>query len=181
MKALIVGAALTFWYLFVSLAVIAGEKTYRFTVEVAVAGEGPLKNRIESCIKKELRALNDVKVSSDHPDFFIVIVALEAKSKANDVLGGAVAVSTLAPYKPDAASKAFPKGYQELFKLGTRDLYYNHGTELYLNSLDDLPSVCNEIVSNFDVARLEKERNRPLILSESESESEISELIIKGN
>lgn len=130
--------------------------------------------------KKELRALNDVKVSSDHPDFFIVIVATEAKSKANNILGGAIAVNTLAPYKPEAASKAFPKGYQELFKLGTRGLYYNHGTELYLTSLDDLPSICDEIVANFDVESLEKERKPSLILSEREI-SELTESIIKGN
>lgn len=52
LKNIIPCAVLTFWYLLISMSAIAGEKNYRFTVEVAVAGDGPLKNRIESCIKK---------------------------------------------------------------------------------------------------------------------------------
>lgn len=118
----------------------AVENTLRFKVEVSVAApEGPIGNRLESCIKKELRDLHDVTVNNDNPDYVINITALEVETEARNVIGIAIAVNTLEPYKSEEPSKVFPGSYRHLFVFATKGHYYDHGTKLIITSSNELP------------------------------------------
>lgn len=165
-------SVLTILFCLSSKPVIAAEKNTRFKVGVFVEANGTLKNRIESCVKKELQALEDVIVGDDKPDFSLVIVASEIKSKVQKKLGFALSVNTLQSYKPDETLKVLPKEYKELFMIEAADLVYHRGNDLLLTN--DVNATCSEIVSNFDVQTLKPRRNDLTI-------NEIMELIDKSS
>lgn len=154
----------------------AEENTHRFKVDVSVqASDHSIKSRIESCLKKELRSLHDVTVTNDSPDYVLGITALEVETEARNAIGIAIAVSTVEPYKSEGPSEAFPENVRYLFKIATRGHVYDHGMQLLITASDELPNACNTIVAEFDVAQLEKKRNTPKPLTDSE----VNELIDK--
>lgn len=162
MKNIIRYAGLTVLVWFASMPILASEKDYRLKVDVSVQAESSLKNRIESCVGKELRALGDVILVEDEPDFSLVIVALYAKTKAGETRGVALSVTTLVPYDSDGPSKVFEGQYRTLYVLGTRDLIHYKGTELLLTSEEDLPITCSGIVADFDINHLKEQRKKNL-------------------
>ena len=137
-------------------------------VAVNVTAGNTIKGEIESYIKRELRALNDIDLYSIDPDYEISLVAIEP--------GEIVAISVLVVSKTDytkfinrnlSSKNIDSKTREDLIQtLGTKKLVESHS--LASNSVHRLAELCKSIVGDIDVSVFEPEREVRKIFYEAE-------------
>lgn len=144
----------------------ANAQTSKIGVVVDVSADNSIKSDIESYIKRELRALNDIDLYASKPDYEIQLVAIKPAS--------AVAISvivlrkydftayinnSLSPKNIDAKTKS------DLIKtLAVNESVVQHF--LFSDSAYNLSELCKSIVAKIDADTFERERKLNSLLEE---------------
>lgn len=133
-------------------------QTSKISVEVSVTAENSIKSDIESYIKRELRALNDIDLYATKPEYEIQLIAITP--------GNAVAISVIVIDKLDLTkylnNTLSSKGIDAKT---TKDLVNTFAVKesvtqhfLYSDSVDNLSELCKKIVASIDADTFERER-----------------------
>ena len=132
---------------------------HRFRVQVAVTADENIKGLITSYINRELRSLRDVEIVDKDPRWLLAVVAMEVSTKGGYKPGVALSIVVLEKF-----DNSFLKSFvheidkQDLAVLLTSDLYAVPNHWLRVGSHDDLRSICDGIVADFDTKHLEESR-----------------------
>lgn len=136
----------------------ANAQTDKISVEVSVTADTSIKSDIESYIKRELRALNDIDLYATKPDYEIQLVAIKP--------GNAVAISVIVLRKLDftaylnnsLSSKSIDaKTKKDLIDTFAIKLYVEQHF-LFSDSAYNLSELCKTIVASIDTDTFERER-----------------------
>jgi len=136
----------------------ANAQTIKIGVSVDVSADDSIKSDIESYVKRELRALNDIDLYASKPDFEIQLVAIKP--------GTAVAISVVVLRKYDWTSyidRTLPskiidaKTKNDLIKtLAVNESINQHF--LFSDAAYNLSDLCKTIVARIDANTFEDER-----------------------
>ena len=137
-------------------------------IRLSVAAEASLKSQITSYVSRELRALRDVSLVEDDPEYSIEIAAMALSNKANITVGavlstvvtGQLSASSLDALKADlVALKAdgkTPTAISILSGLKGRQYLLSHYIDS--GSTPDLQAMCQELVAKIDTATFQHTR-----------------------
>lgn len=139
---------------------------WRWQVVVGVnCDDENTKTFIESHIKRELRALQDIDlVEADDAEFFLHIIAIEGTFKATGRKTGTIAVAyafwgrnpVLENIKDHIP--AHLKGMQELVESEKRNVFTAPTLAVATDDTVDLEQICKTIVVDFDTQLVEQKR-----------------------
>ena len=146
------------------LAVAPAADTEAFTmrVSVEVSGKGSTKAEFESYIKRELRGLKDVEVVDNSPNFTFSFVVLETQSKGGTSTG--YAISEVVTHR--LSQKAFQGMFKNKLSPGdfawlekaTASAVLIDMHNLQTCAPNELKSVCEKLIAEFDTDMLEPGR-----------------------
>jgi hypothetical protein len=128
-------------------------------VQVSVSANESIKGKIESYLSRELRSLGDVVVTDDNPRWILSVVALESESKSGYKTGVDLSVVILEPFNNQFFVDMVPEKSKELASSMTSSLYSYSGHWLRVGAPEDLRSICNGIIADFDSSELKEARD----------------------
>lgn len=131
----------------------------RFRVQVSVSANENIKGLITSYINRELRGLRDVEIVYKNPRWLLQVVALEISTKGGYKSGVALSIVVLEQFDNSYLKSRMRETYEKnLVDLVTSNLYSVPNHWLRIGSEDDLRSICDGIVADFDTKHLEESR-----------------------
>lgn len=131
----------------------------RFRVQVSVSADENIKGLITSYINRELRGLRDVEIVYKNPKWLLQVVALETSTKGGYKSGVALSIVVLEKFDNGLLkSRIHETDQKDLVDSVTSNLYSVPYHGLRVGSEDDLRSICDGIVADFDTKHLEEAR-----------------------
>ena len=142
-----------------SLSVSAKESPpFLGRVQVSVSASDSIKGKIESYLSRELRSLGDIVVTDDNPRWLLSIVALESESKGGYKTGVDLSVVILKPFNNQLLIDNAPEKSKEAISFLTSSLYSYSDHWLLMGAPEELRSICNRIIADFDSRYLNESR-----------------------
>ena len=146
--------AIVFMMGFIFLNIAEGLEKVLIRVRVMVQADADIQSSIESQLKRDLRALGDVILVNENPDFEIRVIAMESMTKEKEKTGIAFATVFLRPYVrsgiPEMISsrcKGDPESNRAAGHLQNSQIYRDH--LLQIGSPNDIEQICKDIVYTF--------------------------------
>jgi hypothetical protein len=136
-------------------------------VKLAVAAPDSIKDSVTSYFHRELRALSDVRLVNDKPDWEISVVALEIRSTRGYRGGIAISTVVLPRFNNEAMTHWFRREAKNVALAQTSNLWYRPRHYLQMDASDRLQIMCKEIVADFDTKYLEPSRRKFREMQES--------------
>lgn len=133
-------------------------KPFSGRVSVSVSASDNIKGEIESYISRELRSLGDIVVTDDNPRWILSIVALESTTKGGYKSGIELSIVILEPFDNSYLLNQVNETSKELISTMTSGLHSYSGHWLRVGSPEDLRSICNGIVADFDTQHIKPSR-----------------------
>ena len=131
----------------------------RFRVQVSVSADENIKGLITSYINRELRGLRDVEIVYKNPRWLLQVVALEITTKGGYKSGVALSIVVLEQFDNSLLKALMHETNQkDLVDLVASNLYSLPDHWLRIGSEDNLRSICDGIVADFDTKHLEGAR-----------------------
>ena len=130
----------------------------RFRVQVSVSADENIKGLITSYINRELRGLRDVEIVYKNPRWLLQVVALEISTKGGYKSGVALSIVVLEKFDNGLLKALMHADQKDLVDLVTSNLYSVPDHGLRIGSEDNLRSICDGIVADFDTKHLEESR-----------------------
>lgn len=132
---------------------------HRFRVQVGVTADENIKGLITSYINRELRSLRDVEIVDKDPRWLLEVIAVEISTKGGYKSGVALSIVVLEKFDNSYLKSLMRETYEkDLVVLLTSNLYAVLNHWLRVGSHDDLRSICDGIVADFDTKHLEESR-----------------------
>jgi len=129
-------------------------------VQVSVSANDNIKGQVESYIKRELRSLQDVTLVDEGADWELSILAMEVSTKGGYKSGVIISVVILSPFNNQIVSGMLQEKYKELGTNLTKGLYWYPDHWLRAGPVDQLRSLCVELIADFDSQQLEESRKQ---------------------
>jgi len=145
----------------VNFSVHAAETTEtRFSarVRLEVAAPDSIKNSVIGYFNRELRALNDVRLVNDKPDWEISVVALEITSTRGYRGGIAISTVVLPRFPNEIMTNWLRREVKDAGLDYTSNLWYHPTHYLRMDASDRLQIMCKEIVADFNTESIEPSR-----------------------
>ncbi|MFH0771812.1 MAG: hypothetical protein V1933_04265 [Candidatus Omnitrophota bacterium] len=148
--------AVLFAIVVLSVEVHAADAPFRAKVKVTVSADDNIKSAVISYLNRELRSLNDVELVDTDSGWEIDVVVMESKT-VDGRKRGLVIFSTviLNHYDNQLLSLYFKPECKDVGLQMTSDLCDFYGHRVDKGPIDDLQSICKDVVANFDTKNLE--------------------------
>ena len=131
-----------------------------FKVSVRISGDPEITNVVKSFIGRELRALRDVQVTNDQPDWVFHVITVEVKLKENVKTGYGISAIILEPFQSDVLTPLLDKRYVDRGHTLTADLYSVKKHMINIGSKEDIKNICVKMVADLDSEFLEIKRKK---------------------
>jgi len=131
---------------------------FKARVKVSVSADENIKGTVTSYINRELRSLQDVEIVDRDPEWELQILAMEISTKGGYKTGIVLSVVILSKFSNQFLLDRVADSYKEIVGNLTSSLYYYPDHWLRVGSNEDLKSLCNGIVADFDTRYLEESR-----------------------
>ena len=131
-----------------------------FKISVKILGDKDVRNLVKSFIGRELRALKDVEITDNDPDWVLHLVTVEVKLKDGVQTGFGISGIVLKPFKTDVLTPLLDKRFIDRGHTLTADLYSIKKHMVNIGPTDDIHNICKRIVSDLDSEYLEIKRKK---------------------
>jgi hypothetical protein len=135
---------------------------YSASVQLLISCEDvSLNTQFGSFLRRELRSLGDITIVDSKPDYVVNLVALKLTGAGNSISGVSVAVLIVSPQNADFLNVVKDKLEDwrfERLKQMTDGASYILDFKIRSGSLDDVKSVSEKIIADFDATILEPGR-----------------------
>jgi uncharacterized protein involved in exopolysaccharide biosynthesis len=137
---------------------------YSATVQLYISGEDDtLKTQVNSFLSRELRSLGDITIVDVKPDIVFQVIALRLKSQQGTppVSGFSIATLITSPETYEflkVLKDRIGDVLLDALKTRTGGGSYVLDFRLRSGSLDDVKSICQQIVADFDATILDQQR-----------------------
>ena len=150
---------------FAFVAVVAhasepGEVRFSTTVKLTVSASENIREPVTSCLARELRALEQVRLVSDQPDWEISVLALEVQSTRGYRGGIAISTVMVSRFRNGKTANLSPPDEKVSSLAQASNLWDYPAHSLNLDASDRLQIMCQQIASDFNARQLEKNRKR---------------------
>jgi hypothetical protein len=136
-----------------------GDARFSATAKLTVSASDSIREPVTSCLTRELRALDHVRLVSDQPDWEISVLALEVQSTRGYRGGIAISTVIVSRFQNERAALSHPD--ERVSGLAqTSNLWDYPAHSLHLDASDRLQTLCKQIAADFDAKQLAKSRNR---------------------
>jgi len=146
-----------------SMAVHAAEPAnaqFSARVRLSVSATDGIKNAVTSCLNRELRALNDVYLVDDKPDWELNVLALEVRATRGYRGGIAISTVILTRFENEKMATLFQPADKPRGLAQTANLWEYPSHSLNIDASDRLDVMCKQIITDFDSGHLAKRRKR---------------------
>ena len=123
-------------------------------VKLMIQADKEVQTAVENHLRKELRALGDISLVNEKPDFEIRVIVMGSAAKEKENSGVAFSTVFLSPYGrsgiPDFylnRCKGDKEGLKISEEIAEAQIYKDH--LLQVGSGKDLEEICKDIVQNF--------------------------------
>jgi hypothetical protein len=137
-----------------------GDAHFSATVKLTVSASDSIKEPVTSCLTRELRALDHVRLVSDQPDWEISALALEVQSTRGYRGGIAISTVMVSRFQNEPIAPLFQPAQRGPGLAQTSNLWEYPFDSLNMDASDRLQTMCKQIAADFDAKQLEKSRNR---------------------
>jgi len=137
-------------WLFPAVSFAQDMQPFSSKVFISVSGEDNIKDEVESYISQELISLGDIIVTDKEPDWIIEIIAIEVKTKSGPKSGVDLSIVLLKPFNNQIIVNLVSKESKEWVSSQTSDLYRISRHWIEIGAPEDLRSICNDIVADFN-------------------------------
>ena len=154
MKRILIWGAILFW-VFGGVFPDAGavEKSL-IRVKLMIQADKEVQTAVENHLRKEFRALGDISLVNEKPDFEIRVIVMGSAAKEKENSGVAFSTVFLSPYMrsgiPDSYINRCPgdkEGLKITEALAEAQIYKDH--LLQVGSGKDIEEICKDIAHNF--------------------------------
>jgi len=155
----IIGIILSLLAIAISPQAYSAENKLKFRVVVFVSADESIKGIIESYLSRELTSLGDVILSKEEYEYDLSVLVMKLHNKDGRETG--IVLSDIIHKKFDNQFISFMFN-EENKKLGlkwTDGLYYYPKLSVRTGSKNDLQSICQAIIADFDSSILQKRRD----------------------
>jgi hypothetical protein len=128
------------------------------TVKLTVSASDSIKEPVTSCLTRELRALDHVRLVSDQPDWEISVLALEVQSTRGYRGGIAISTVIVSRFQNEKTAPLSRPDERVSGLAQASNLWDYPAHSLHLDASDRLQVMCKQIASDFDARQLEKSR-----------------------
>ena len=132
-------------------------------VKVMIQADEEIQTVVENLLRKELRALGDISLVHEKPDFEIRVIVMGSTGKGKENSGVAFSTVFLSPYVrsgiPDFylhRCRGDKEGLKITGELAKAQIYKDH--LLQVGSGKDIEEICKDIAQNFKTNALETPR-----------------------
>jgi len=156
----------------VFLCSVVAQNVYRFPARVRVVvscEDDSLKNQLSSFLNRELRTVGDATIVDDKPDLVLRVFAAKMHGGEGMPTGVAVALHISEPYNTEMLTdcSAFPDSCLtgkiedlrlRVIKSSLTPSSRSRGDGIWAVPLDDVRSLCQHMIADFDATVLEPDR-----------------------
>jgi len=155
-RSVLIGSALLFLVAGFGLDHSAHGASVHFRVHVNVSGGDEIKDRIASCVNRQLRSLGDVDLVDTNPEYELGVVALSTRSKGGQHTGYAIATNALLRFANGNWEDELKPEWKKIWEQTTSALYFYPQSWIAVGA--DLDELCKDTVATFDAQTLESAR-----------------------
>ena len=138
----------------------SGDARFSARVKLTVSASDSIKDTVQGCLIQELRALNDVQLVGDKPQWEISVLALDVQSTRGYRGGIAISTVVLPRFQNEKIALLFRPTEQGSGLAQTSNLWEYPAHSLHMDASDRLQIMCKRIATDFDARQLEKSRTR---------------------
>jgi len=129
-------------------------------VKLTVSASDSIKDSVQGCLTEELRALNNVRLVGDKPEWEISVLALDVRSTRGYRGGIAISTVVLPRFQNEKIALLFRPAEEGSGLAQTSNLWEYPGHSLHMDASDRLQVMCKQIAADFDARQLERSRVR---------------------
>ena len=127
-------------------------------VRLTVSASDSIKESVTRCLAQELRALTDVRLVGDKPDWEITVLALDVQS-TRGYRGGIVISAVMLPrFQNEKIELLFRPDEKGPGLAQTSNLWEHPSHSLHMDAEDRLQLMCRQIAAEFEAKQLAKRR-----------------------
>ena len=162
MKQLLAVSILVF--IFVGIAYAPDVQKISVYVDVSTGGAfnnehvKPLRIRIESYIKRELRALQDVDITNKENGKYIIAILVAKRAGASDIAIGSMLLRKFLPISRDMLREESLWVFDDIIPKENFRTYTYLRFEVTLCPVSKIEEYCKQLIAEFDVNHFEVER-----------------------
>ena len=138
----------------------SGDARFSARVKLTISASDGVRDSVQGCLTEELRALNDVRLVGDKPDWEISVLALDVRSTRGYRGGIAISTIVLPRFHNEKIALFFRPTEQRSGLAQTSNLWEYPAHSLHMDASDRLQVMCKQIAADFDARQLEKSRGR---------------------
>ena len=135
-----------------------GDTRIPVTIKLSVSASDSIKDAVIRCLTEELRALNDVRLVDDKPQWEISVLALDVRSTRGYRGGIAISALMLPRFQNERIADLLRPAERASGLAQTSSLWEYPGHFLHMDAVDRLRILCSQVAAEFDERRLEKRR-----------------------
>ncbi len=154
MKRIFLSFAIVFIVSSASLAVLHARGNLSVRVQIMLQADAEMQAFVENQLKKEFRALGNVVLVQDQPDFEVRVIVMGSAAKEKENTGVAFSTVFLSPYLRSGLSdfvsirsKQDKEGFKIPEEMSKAQIYKDH--LLQVGSPKDIEEICRDIAHNF--------------------------------
>ena len=129
-------------------------------VKLTISASDSIKDSVAACLTRELRALNDVQLVGERPEWEISVLALEVQSTRGYRGGIAMSTVVLPRFRNEKIALLFRPTEKASGLAQTSNLWEHPAHSLHMDASDRLQIMCKQIAADFDAGHLEKKRTQ---------------------
>ena len=141
-------------------------------VKLAVSASGGIQDNVYQCLDRELRALHDVQIVDERPEWEISVLALSVQSTRGYRGGIAISTVILPRFENEGIARFFQPAGKASGLAQTSNLWERPGHYLQLDASDRLEVMCQRIASDFQARKVDRYRTRPRTMQEGTNSPE---------
>jgi hypothetical protein len=154
MKRILILGAILFWVFWGVFSDAGAVEKSLIRVKLLIQVDKEVQTAVENHLRKELRALGDISLVNEKPDFEIRVIVMGSAAKEKENSGVAFSTVFLSPYPRSGIPEFYLnrcKGDKEGLKipeeLTEAQIYRDH--LLQVGSGKDIEEICKDIAHNF--------------------------------
>jgi len=154
MRRILIWAAILSWVIGGAFSDVGAVEKSLIRVKLLIQADKEVQTAVENQLRKELRALGDISLVNEKPDFEIRVIVMGSAAKEKENSGVAFSTVFLNPYVrsgiPDFyinRCKGDKEGLKISEEIAKTQIYKDH--LLQVGSGKDIEEICKDIAQNF--------------------------------
>jgi len=134
------------------------KSSFNAGLNVKIDADQDVKGKLSDHLSRGFLALGDVNLVEENPDWQLFIVAEKTGNIKKDKNKIVISLLITKPFDKKLFSSLIKEKYRDIFYTSADKLYELKTQTIYTGQIEDLPQICEKIVSEFNTKYIQPER-----------------------